>query len=715
MVGRIKLEKIKTFLNKENYTKVKLAIVAILAILASILFEYKFYTIYIDNAYDSKTRMLIMAIIFGFIGLHFVFKLNDLYEFIYKRRYQLAAGFLIFVMVFKLSGSSIVNFNDQFQTESDDNRFHPLLGFARMVRTDEWATSTMYILSQGVGADQYQYFDDELRGTTTDMFTLVNSPVKDILMIGKPFQIMFLLLGNDYGLSFYWYIRLIAMMLGSFELCMLLTDKKKRISLCGMILITFSSAVQWWYCMDTLIWGQIILLLLNKFMMTDKKKIKYLCALGEMVAITSFIFVLYPAWQVSFAYVFLAIFIWMMIKNFQNGYKINLHDCAIIGITLLCVAGLLVRWFMLSGDTISAIMNTDYPGERREVGGGATILYAYFYNLFFAYKYCPNPCEASSMLSFYPLPILLSMVYLILNRKEKKHWKFLLPAIFVSIFLTIWCKWGFPEILAKCTLMSMTTAMRATIALGTLQIYMLIYLMGAMSKETKWIPSKIAYILPVFATAYMMYQSVATCMFPEYFGWAKILISTILFGIAIFGIFNLNQEKIRNACMYVLIFIGLLTGIAVNPVIRTTDVIYKKPICAKFAEIREQDPDALWLGDDTGIYLNNYMVANGLRTIDSTNVYPNLELFELLLGENAEAQRKVYNRYEHMNINITDEETHITLPAADNMLILLNYHDIEKLGIDYIVVKNDINQRGYDMEFEEIYQEDGLFIFKPIY
>lgn len=239
--------------------------------------------------------------------------------------------------------------------------------------------------------------------------------------------------------------------------------------------------------------------------------------------------------------------------------------------------------------------------------------------------------------------------------------------------------------------------------------------MGAMSRETKWIPNKIAYGLPIFAIGYMMYQSVITCMFPEYFGWAKILISTILFGIAIFGIFNLNQEKIRNACIYVLIFIGLLTGIAVNPVIRTTDVIYKKPICSKFVEIRNQEPDALWLGDDTGIYLNNYMVANGLRTIDSTNVYPNLELFELLLGENAEAQRKVYNRYEHMNINITDEETHITLPAPDNMLILLNYRDIEKLGIDYIVVKNDINERGYDMEFEEIYNEDGLYIFKPIY
>ena len=709
------MKKIKNFIKKGNYTKIKLAIIAVLAIIASVIFEYKFYTVYIDNSYDSKTRMLIMAIIFGFIGLHFVFKLNDLYEFIYKQRYTLAGAFLIFVMVFKLSGSSIVNFNDQFQTESDDNRFHPLLGFARMVRTDEWATSTLYMLSQNVGDDQFQYFDDELRGTTTDMFTLVNSPVKDILMIGKPFQIMFLIFGNDRGLSFYWYIRLVAMMLGSFEMCMLLTNKKKRISLCGMLMITFSAAVQWWYCMDTLIWGQIIVLLLNKFMETDKKKVKYVCALGEIIAITSYIFILYPAWQVSFAYVFLAIVIWMLIKNFKNGYKINLHDCAVIGVTLLCVAGLLIRWFLLSGDTISAIMNTDYPGERREVGGGATILYAYFYNIFFAYKYCPNPCEASSMLSFYPLPILLSIVFLILNRKDKKHLIFLLPTIIVSIFLTIWCKWGFLEILAKCTLMSMTTAPRVTIALGTIQIYMLIYLMGAMEKDTKWINEKVAYVLPILATGYMMYQAVQTCGIPGYFGWFKILISTILFGVAIFGIFNIDKEKIRNVLLYVLMFIALFTGLAVNPVIRTTDVIYKKPICSKFEEIRQQEPDALWLGDDTGIYLNNYMVANGLRTIDSTNVYPNLELFELLLGENAEAQKQSYNRYEHMNINITDEETHIELPAADNMLIWLNYHDLEKLKIDYIVVKNDINDRGYDMEFEQIYYEDGLYIFKPVY
>lgn len=39
----------------------------------------------------------------------------------------------------------------------------------------------------------------------------------------------------------------------------------------------------------------------------------------------------------------------------------------------------------------------------------------------------------------------------------------------------------------------------------------------------------------------------------------------------------------------------------------------------------------------------------------------------------------------------------------------------KNFGIDYIVVKNDINERGYDMKFEEIYNEDGLYIFKPVY
>ena len=340
------IEKLKRFTDKNNYTKTKLLLIAIFSIICAVGLEYTLFRRYYPE-FISKNRIMLVAILFMFIGIHFVFKISKMYEWIHRNRYKIACAFLLFVMFFKYSGSSIVNFNGQIQPHNDDRKYHTLLGTARMIRTDEWATSTTYILSQSQGQNPFSYFSNKLRGTETDMFTLVNGPVYDILMIGKPFQLAFLLFGNDYGLSFYWYARITAMILGSYELCLILTNKKKKISLCGAIVIAFSAAVQWWYCMDTLIWGQIILVLINKFMCTEKKKIKYLCALGLISSVLAYIFVLYPAWQVSFAYVFLAIFIWMLIKNFKEGYKITKHDVVVVIVTILCIIALLGRWYIL--------------------------------------------------------------------------------------------------------------------------------------------------------------------------------------------------------------------------------------------------------------------------------------------------------------------------------------------------------------------------------
>ena len=701
------IEKLKKFIDKNNYTKIKLLLIAIFSIVCATVCEYTIFRRYYPE-FISKNRIMLVAMLFIFIGIHFIFKLSEMYEWIHKNRYKIACAFLLFVMIFKYSGSSIVNFYGQIQPHMDDRKYHTLLGTARMIRTDEWATSTTYILSQSQGQNPFSYFSNKLRGTETDMFTLVNGPVYDILMIGKPFQLAFLLFGNDYGLSFYWYARITAMILGSYELCLILTNKKKKISLCGAIVIAFSAAVQWWYCMDTLIWGQIILVLINKFMCTEKKKIKYLCALGLISSVLAYIFVLYPAWQVSFAYVFLAIFIWMLIKNFKEGYKITKHDVVVVVVTILCIIALLGRWYILSKDTIKAVSSTDYPGDRLETGGGTFTLYAYFYNIFFTFEDFPNPCEYASMLSFFPIPILLGILYLIRNKKNYSFW---IPSLICSLFLVIWCKYGFPVILAKITLMSNATAPRATIALGTLNIYMLIYLMGSINKEDKWINKKLTYFLAGFFTLYIIYQSRKTCGFP-YIDKFKILAGGEIFLAAIFGILNINDEKIKDYTIYGLIAIALITGLRVNPVIRTTDIFYTKPVAIKMQEIRNENPDAIWVINDNGWYINDYTVANGIRTLNSTNVYPNLEMFETILGDKAEEYKSIYNRYEHINFNIVDKKSEVELLYADNVVINLNYNDLSKLDIEYILSKEDLNTKGFDTNFEELYYEDGLYIFK---
>ena len=715
------LEKIKFFINKDNFTKTKLILVAIMSVLIATLCEYTIFRIS-HPEFISKNRIMLVSIIIMFIGIHFVFKLRKMYEFIHNHRYKIACAFLLFVMIFKYSGSSIVEFNSEIQPHIDNTRYHTLLGQTRRIRTDEWATSTTYILSQSKTEVPFQYFSDVLRGTPTDMFTVANSPVLDILMIGRPFQLGFMLFGTDAGLSFYWYARLVAMMLGSYELCLILTKRNKKVSLCGMIVITFSAAVQWWYCMQVLIWGQIVVVLVDKFMTTNKKRNKYLCALGILVSGLSYIFEFYPAWQISFGYVFLALIIWILIKNIKyEKYRFTKHDVAVIVITLLCIALLLGRWYMLSKDTLAAEMNTDYPGERNEVGGGALNLYSYFYNIFFPTEEYLNPCEYSSMLSLFPIPLFLGLIYVIRNKKDLHFW---IPMLVVGGFLSIWCVYGFPEFLAVLTKMSMSTAGRASIPLGTVCIYMLIYLIGNFEKDDKLINKKLSYVLSGIFILFIIYKAKTTIGFAEEFHYLdkfKILLGGEIFLALIFGVLNINNEKIKNYTIYGLIAVALITGLGVNPVIRTTDVLYTKPVAIKMQEIKKENPDAIWAVNDAGWYKNDYAVANGIRTINSTAVYPNFELFEKLLGEKAKEEeiRKIYNRYAHVNFEVTDEESNVELLFADNIAIKVNYKDLQKLNIEYILSTVDLNKNFKDNEdarstFKEIYNEDKIYIYEVL-
>ena len=715
------LEKIKFFINKDNFTKTKLILVAIMSVLIATLCEYTIFRIS-HPEFISKNRIMLVSIIIMFIGIHFVFKLRKMYEFIHNHRYKIACAFLLFVMIFKYSGSSIVEFNSEIQPHIDNTRYHTLLGQTRRIRTDEWATSTTYILSQSKTEVPFQYFSDVLRGTPTDMFTVANSPVLDILMIGRPFQLGFMLFGTDAGLSFYWYARLVAMMLGSYELCLILTKRNKKVSLCGMIVITFSAAVQWWYCMQVLIWGQIVVVLVDKFMTTNKNRNKYLCALGILVSGLSYIFEFYPAWQISFGYVFLALIIWILIKNIKyEKYRFTKHDVAVIVITLLCIALLLGRWYMLSKDTLAAEMNTDYPGERNEVGGGALNLYSYFYNIFFPTEEYLNPCEYSSMLSLFPIPLILGLIYVIRNKKDLHFW---IPMLVVGGFLSIWCVYGFPEFLAVLTKMSMSTAGRASIPLGTVCIYILIYLIGNFETDDKLINKKLSYILSGIFILFIIYKAKTTIGFAEEFHYLdkfKILLGGEIFLALIFGVLNINNEKIKNYTIYGLIAVALITGLGVNPVIRTTDVLYTKPVAIKMQEIKKENPDAIWAVNDAGWYKNDYAVANGIRTINSTAVYPNFELFEKLLGEKAKEEeiRKIYNRYAHVNFEVTDEESNVELLFADNIAIKVNYKDLQKLNIEYILSTVDLNKNFKDNEdarstFKEIYNEDKIYIYEVL-
>ena len=86
----------------------------------------------------------------------------------------------------------------------------------------------------------------------------------------------------------------------------------------------------------------------------------------------------------------------------------------------------------------------------------------------------------------------------------------------------------------------------------------------------------------------------------------------------------------------------------------------------------------------------------------------------------SEEKREIYNRYAHVMFEITDKESDVELIHADNVSIKLNYKELSKLNIEYILSTVDLNEMGFETEFEELYRNDGdieneadnIYIFK---
>ena len=441
---------------KRNIKIVSIIVLCIiLSILGSELIE--FGSLSIDNIFKLNISLVILLIIFSFyLFSHLLFNIKDIYDFIYKKRYIISLIILIILVLGKFNGSSIGLWNKEVEPNNNINT--TIIGTNREIRSDEWLVNTPYAVSQKY--NDYNYTSKLPRGTKTDMFTTIFVPVKDILILSRPFNIGYLLLGEERGLSFYWYGRLIALLLVTFELMMLITNKKKLLSLAGAILITGSPLVSWFYSnyiVDLLISGELCLLLFNSYLETKNNKLKVLYSIILGLSFSWFTLTIYPAWQVPLGYMYLAFAIWIFIKNYKNN---SIKDYLFLLIAILIYITMILRFYMLSKDTLDILMNTVYPGDRIITGGGAFIKhFIYPISLFFGIADYHNPCEAAGVYSLFPIPIVVSIIYLIKNKNKKDKDKtniLVLLLVIVSILLSLFTVIRIPEIFAKITLLSVS-------------------------------------------------------------------------------------------------------------------------------------------------------------------------------------------------------------------------------------------------------------------
>lgn len=686
-------------MNLNKYQKLLISLIS--AIFTSLFVEI--YIIAVENCFDIrnltglfsfKKFILIFIVMFIFFRIVYDKKLrNKVFEFIYKYRYYLSVLVIAICVFFQIHGSSI---NELNIFGIDHN---VLIGISRSIRSDEYNVNTLMAFSQYY--NNFGYFSSIFRATPTDMFIVYGQAVLDIAVIFRPFNIGYLFLNQGMGLSFFWISRLVVLLLVSFEMGMLITNKNRLLSLTYAILITLSPFVQWWFAInglvEQLIFGQLGVLLINLYMKTKDYRKRIISALLMIICIGGFLITFYPSWQIPFAYVFILLAIWIILKN-KNEFEYGKKDFLIILSSLIIFSIITAHILNNSYETIKIVMNTAYPGGEIFNGSGEWHnLLNYIASVFFPLTNINipvNTVENSVFIDFFPVPIILFLIVTFVQKtKDKLLWGlfglYLLFMVFYFIIL--------PDSIVSITLRNHIKTTRLLNVITFISVLILIRSLASL-KEIK--NKKIIIIFSIILSAIVVYLS--TFYYSDYYLTWMIISLVILYAIAFSSIFLAHSKKGKIAFLVCVIFISFTAGALVNPVDQGCDVIFENEYIHEVESIVQENPDANWIVQ-VGMFID-YLTPVGAHTINSVHTYPDLDRWHIIDTNNE--SEDVYNRYSNIVVDFKkDGNTTFELIRPDVFHIILNVNDLEKLNVSYIATNNNLEDLNNEhVTFVRIYE-----------
>ncbi|HEM6262147.1 TPA: hypothetical protein U2D44_001027 [Streptococcus suis] len=573
-----------------------------------------------------------------------------------------------------------------------------IVGVPRMIRSDEWLVQTPLYLSQSSTGNNLVNKSYALSGQ--NMIVAYNAPVKHISVVGKPFNWGFLFLGSEKGLSWYWCFKIIGFLLLSFEFTMILTKKNRLLSLLGSLWITFTPTLQWWFMQhlgDTVFFALLLMVSIFHFFHSSSLTTKLMCATLIAVGMIGFVLIIYPAFQVIFAYIIAAFFAIEFLKAWKQK-KISPIDWLII-LTTLGFALIIIAYSLWNSlDAILLTLNTVYPGSRISVGGEISFsqISESIINLLLPFKvpHYSNQVELSSAVHFAPLCLLLlPFTFAFKNIKEEAVGILLLLAYVLLCFYSIQ---GFSEKVAKITLFSFVTGSRSWQAASVIGVFFTLWFWAYIWEIRQYL-RKVAVVAVLIVATLSLYFSISDANLLAYMKLLPITIVMLLI-FTIFLLFIFGKSKLAVLTMTMVV---LISGATVNPIVYGLETLEAKSLSVKIKEIVKVDSQAFWIADNS--YLYQYPQMFGAKSLDGVRFYPDITLMTLL-DPNKHFENE-WNRYAHVHYTLVLAETSMGNPAPDNLHVNLSVDKLDELNIKYILSNRDLN-REFGERFKLIYGPD---------
>lgn len=603
--------------------------------------------------------------------------------------------YLIFVtslyilsIFFKLHTSSIPIWN-QVANDGGSQKRGLLLGKPQSIRSDEWLVSTSFILSQ----INHNFPIENISLGYGKVPMVMGLPNKSLITLFKPTHWGYFVLDAERAFSLDWNFKYFGCFTLLFLFFLLITKNNFWISLGASFLTIFSSMVYWWSInIELLNWGSLIFISLAYIFFHKNNLVKILSGIFLTIGLINFALYLYIPFEIPMMYFWAFAFTGYFLSNYKEGNAFSLLPIKLTIITAsLGLVGFCLIYFMAEiKETFEVISNTVYPGKRSVVGGDYPVnrLFTDMYSLFVTSEKFPpiwgNICELSGYL--FIAPFVLPVIGYSFITNKKINYLLLTTGIYVIIGI-VWATIGFPEILAKLTLMNMSPAFRSVYALGFGGIVLIVlYVTSEISTKPF---NKPIIMLAVWAAAFLISIIIANSLNTSannYFKQNQVYIAAFLFSLIIFCLIYSTTSKYFQIALGLILLIYLFPNTKIHPLSQGFKPYYDNAIYKSTKEIVAKDPNAGWVvfGQFT---FSNYLKAAGANVFSGVQWAPNFKKIKIL--DPSSKYDSVYNRYAHVSyypmINGSDSVA-FTLIQNDAYAIQMDPSSprLKEMGFKYV-------------------------------
>ncbi len=607
---------------------------------------------------------------------------------------------LIVFVALGISGTSSGMFWQLYGSGADPDL---LAGTPRGVRSDEWLTFGSWVVSQ------YSQGFPATNGVFPggmDMTVLLDLPTWDWSTLFRPQSIGFMLFGLDHGMAVRWWLPGLGMVAACYCMAITLVPRRPVTSAVVAVAFFYSPLLHWWYAPSILLPSALCFLAIAAvaFSLRDPRRwVRVVWAALTGYVAVCVVLTLYPPYIIPAVLVALALCIGaVLMETGRNGIGLRAALGRLIPIFVAAAIAVVIvlLFFWTRSDTIKAITDTVYPGQRIEPTGGVgfSALLAIFGAPFAdgldgAETYVgllgPNASEASTPLLL-GLFLLIPLIWFVVRDWRENRllqWMMLGCIGIAGLYFAFLLIPGWTGI-ARLLLLDRTTNGRIRLGLGLICVVAIALLIRRLDERDVKVPWGVTWgsVGAVATSIILVWSELAEVGDQALVNSEHHRLLAVLIVLSVF-LYCRGQALLASLAFLI---VSLVLSLGINPLYRGIFDLTDTAMGQDVERINAARPGT-WVGIGS-FQLSSVLVETGVDSFNGVQLYPPVEMWREVDPDGQFSD--VWNRYASVAWEPGTGEPVLRNPQADVVIATFDScSNFAQQHVTYVMSQDPLDQR----------------------